>query len=349
MRLIKFFFFFFFILGISSCEKEKPVIEPEIDSLKNGILVLNEGLFQLNNASLSWVNLSDLSVNSSFFQQKTGRNLGDTGNDLQRYGGKIYIIVNVSSTIEVLDAFTGKSIKQIDFKQAGQGKQPRFISFFGSKAFVTCFDGYVDVIDTASLTIENRIAVGRNPDQIIRSNQEIIVSNSGGLNAPMLDSTLSFINPVNYAETKINVGKNPGQLEIINNSLFVVVRGNYSTILPSLKKIDLASKQIVETYPIQVQLIEKFGDELLIVYLENQVQKLGIFDPESGNWLNSTFIDLSQIQTIYQMHFDEKSEKIYLMDAQGYTNTGKILEFSKTGNKIREFSVGLNPKAILVF
>ncbi len=349
MRLIKILFIFSVFFGIISCEKEKPVVEPEVESLKNGILVLNEGLFQLNNASLSWVNLNDLTVNSSFFQQKTGRNLGDTGNDMQRYGGKIYVIVNVSSTLEVLDALTGKSIKQIDFKQGNQGKQPRFISFFGSKAFVTCFDGYVDVLDTASLLIESRIPVGLNPDQIISSNQDIIVSNSGGLNAPSMDSTLSFINPSTLFEQKITVGKNPGQLEIINNLLFVIVRGNYSTILPSLKKIDLTSKQIVETYPIQVQLIEKLQDQLLIVYLENQVQKLGIFDPETGNWINSNFIDLSQIETLYQIHFDEGSEKIYLMDAQGYTNTGKLLEFSKTGNKIREYAVGLNPKAILVF
>ena len=342
---------FILLLGFSSCKKDK-IEEPIIISkeLKNGILVLNEGLFQLNNSNLAWINLADLSISTDFFEQKAGRNLGDTGNDMKRYGGKIYIVVNVSSTVEVLDAKTGKSLKQISFLNGNQSKQPRSIAFWGSKAYVTCFDGFVDVIDTNSLEIQSRIPVGLNPDQLISSSNSIFVSNSGGLNNPVYDSTISVINPqIAQETTKIIVGKNPGGLEIIGNNLFVSVRGNFTTVPAKLKRVNLSTLQIEETYAFKPLILEKMNDKLLLAYEENQVIKIGVFDVAANSFNNSNLIDLSSIETLYGIHFESSTNRIYLTDAKNYTTTGKILEYSVEGNFIREFSVGLNPNSLLFF
>src|SRR5690554_7499977 len=47
--------------------------------------------------------------------------------------------------------------------------------------FVSSYDGYVSAIDTSSLTVTNRIKVGRNPEGICISNNSLFVANSGGL------------------------------------------------------------------------------------------------------------------------------------------------------------------------
>lgn len=345
MRFIKYFLIFL----LFSCKKEKVQETSVSNELKNGILVLNEGLFQLNNSNLSWINLADLTVSSDFFEQKTGRNLGDTGNDLKKYGGKIYIVVNGSSTLEILNAKTGKSIKQISFLNGNQSKQARSITFFQNKAFISCFDGFVDVLDTNSLEIEKRISVGLNPDQIVASNSKIFVSNSGGLNST-LDSTISIIDPISKAEEgKIIVGKNPGQLEIVGNYLFVNVRGNFGSIPSKLKRINLNTLQIEETYSLKPILFEKMNNQLLIAFEENQEVKLGLFDVQSNTWTNQNFIDLTDIQTLYGIHYESTTNKIYLFDAKGYTVSGKILEYTSSGNFIQSFSVGLNPNSMLFF
>ena len=100
------------LIILSSCKKE---INPstEISKLENGMLVLCEGLFQQNNSSLSWINLQNEEVDVDFFNSKNGRLLGDTGNDMQIYGGKIYIVVNNSNTLEILSKSTGESIKMV--------------------------------------------------------------------------------------------------------------------------------------------------------------------------------------------------------------------------------------------
>lgn len=333
-----------------SCKKDKPDVETPVETLKDGFLVLNEGLFQMNNSNLSWVSSSDLNVNNSFFEGKTGRKLGDTGNDLKRYGNKIYIVVNVSSTLEILDATTGNSIKQISFVSGNQSKQPRSLAFFGSKVFVSCFDGFVDVLDTSSLEIEKRIQVGLNPDQIIATDSKIFVSNSGGLNAPIMDSTLSVINPITLLEeTKIIVGKNPGSLQVVGNNLFVNVRGNYGTIPSAFKRINLTSLAIEENYTFKSVITEKMNANLLLAYEESSVIKLGIFDVSNNTWFNTNFIDVSAIETLYNVHYEPKNNHIYLFDAHGYTVSGEILEYDSSGTFIRKFTVGLNPNSLLVF
>ena len=153
MRLIKFLSCLCLLLYSCGKNNEPPI---ETESISNGALVLCEGLFQQNNAQLSFVSFNNNQIENNVFLNRNGRQLGDTGNDIKKYGNKIYIVVNVSSTIEVLDANTLSSIKQISMMNGNTAKQPRAIVFHGGLAFVSCFDGYVDVIDTTSLSINSR-------------------------------------------------------------------------------------------------------------------------------------------------------------------------------------------------
>src|SRR5690554_4466688 len=168
------------LLLFSSCKKEEvtPAFEGEF---KNGILILNEGLFNLNNSTLSWLDLSTNEVTNDLFLSINNRQLGDTGNDMLLYGNKIYIVISVSSTVEVIDRNTLVSIKQIPFNHNNQSQQPRNLASHNGKVFVSSYDGYVSAIDTSSLTVTNRIKVGRNPEGICISNNSLFVANSGGL------------------------------------------------------------------------------------------------------------------------------------------------------------------------
>ena len=343
MRLIS---FCLFILFLSSCKKAVTSFSPDTNVLKNGFLVLNEGLFNLNNASLSWVDLSTGKVTEDLFLQKTGRKLGDTGNDLQRYGAKVYVLVNVSSTIEVLNAHTGQSLKQIVMQENGKAKQPRNLAFYGGKVFVSCFDGYVDVLDTASLTVEKRIKVGSNPEDMVVVNQRLYVSNSGGL-IPSLDSTLSIIDCQNLVELeKIVVGKNPGKIVSQNDSiLYVHVRGNYSTIPSVLKKVNVGISKNQETIPIKISGIEKMENQLLIYTSES----VSLYDMKTNATINSDFIPLNDITTLYRIQYIEALKQLFLFDANTYTNSGYIHRFSNTGQYIQKYHVGLNPNSLIYY
>ena len=153
-----------------SCKKDETKCPATAPNLANGTLVLCEGLYQQNNSSISWIDFSSGVIDNSYFVTRTNRQIGDTGNDIKRYGGKIYVVVNVSSVIEVLSASDFTSIKQIQMESGGVAKQPRSIAFYGGNAYVTCYDGFVDVIDTTSLTVTTRIPVGNNPEGLAVAN-----------------------------------------------------------------------------------------------------------------------------------------------------------------------------------
>lgn len=336
-----------------ACKKKKH--EPEVPApafLQHGLLVLNEGLFQLNNSTLCWVNTDDHSVNTTFFEDKTQRGLGDTGNDIARYGNKIYIVVNVSSTIEVLDALTGDPIEQISMIHDNVAKQPRSIVFDGSKAFVSCYDGYVDVIDTASLTVTQRIAVGSNPEGLDISNGKLYVANSGGLN-PVKDSTVSVISLSTLQElTRITVGENPGTVcTDSEGDVYVISRGNYDDIPSRMHRIDPATDTKVESYAFDASGITRMNNQLLISYydFDSQTSAIGLFNALTEQLISASYISTASITTLYGVTYSPATNKIYCSDANGYTNTGYIHLFSASGSFEQSYHVGLNPSKLLVY
>ena len=342
------------IITVTGCKKHTANPEQEApETLSHGILVLNEGLFNQNNSSLSWINTSDHSVNSSFFEQKTGRGLGDTGNDLKRYGNKLYVVVNVSSTVEILDATTGKSLKQLSMQHNGVPKQPRAIAFFGGKAYITCYDGFVDVLDTAQLVITQRIPTGPNPEGLAVSNGKLYVANSGGLNYPNVDSTVSVIDLNTYQEiTRITVGNNPGSVCVDSEGdIYVISRGNYSSIPSRMHRINTQTDQKEQTFSFDASGISLFNTHLLISYYDysNSTSAIGLFNAQTEQLESASFINTSNIHTLYGVYYSPLTQTIYCSDANEFTSTGFLHLFQENGAFIRSYSTGLNPSKIIVY
>jgi YVTN family beta-propeller protein len=340
------------LIILSSCKKE---INPstEISKLENGMLVLCEGLFQQNNSSLSWINLQNEEVDVDFFNSKNGRLLGDTGNDMQIYGGKIYIVVNNSNTLEILSKSTGESIKQILMTTNSKGKQPRSIAFHGSNAFVTCYDGYVDVLDTLSLTISHRIKVGANPEGLAVSNGKLFVANSGGLNVSLVDSTVSIIDLSTFQEIeKITVGKNPGSVSVDEQGdIYVIARGNYGSIPSRMVKIDAINNIVSQTFTFNASNIEQMNDHFLVSFYNysNQTSEIRLFNTFTESIVSNSFISTSEITTLYGVFYNSISDKIFCLDAMNYTNSGYVRQYNSSGIYEKSYHVGLNPSKVIFY
>lgn len=343
-----------FVLTLFSCKKDKPEPIVETESLDNCMLVLCEGLYQQNNSEVSYINMLDGSVSNDFFFQRTAREMGDTGNDMIRHGGKIYIAVNASSTLEIMNALTFESIKQISMIENSQAKQPRFIAANGSNVYVSCYDGHVDVLDTATLSITSSILVGPNPDGMVVSNGKLYVSNSGGLNYPNLDSTVSVIDLSTNSELyKLNVGLNPGDIEADGNgNVFVVCRGDYMSNPSSLVQIDATNDVVSNEFTIQVTEIAPFtSGKLLLAYndFSGSSNHVGVFDIASGALSNSQFLDLTNVTSVYDIQYFPIIDKIYLCDAMNFSNTGYVHVFDSNGSFITNYHVGLNPTKVILY
>jgi YVTN family beta-propeller protein len=338
-------------LTFASCKKNDPTISDNIH-LKNGMMVMCEGLYQQNNSSLSFVNFNTGESFNNFFLETSDRVLGDTGNDMKRYGGKIYAIMNGSSTVEVLSGVTGVSIKQIDMTSNGVAKQPRSVAFYQDKILVSCYDGFVDVIDTSSLEVEQRIQVGSNPEGLAVSNDKLFVANSGGLSFPNVDSTVSVINLSTFTEElKITVGKNPVGIEVDDDGdVYVITRGNFGSIPSRLNKVNPISYAVTH-FTFDASSIARMNGDFLIGYSDFNTgdNQVGVFNTVSDVMTNPSLLDLSAVQTLYGITYHPGLDRIFISDAMDFVTTGYVFEFDGLGAQLDNYHVGLNPSKIVFY
>lgn len=334
-----------------SCNKDDDEDNMVSPAYSNGLLVLNEGLFQQNNSTLSWIDLSDSEVTNQVFLSENNRPLGDTGNDMAIYGSKLYILVNASSTVEVLEANSLKSIKQIQMQYNGQGQQPRQIEFYDGRAYISSYDGHINILDTNSLTITDRIVVGENPEGLAIHNQNIYVTNSGGLSFPNVDSTVYKIdiNSNQVIDTFV-VGNNPGDIVADSEGdVYVVKRGDYSANDPS-ELIRIYPNGTVDNLGIPASTLSIIDDQLYISYYDYDtgVGSVSLLDMNSESIINNSLIEGTSVETLYGITLSSTNE-LYAFDAMNFTNSGYIRKFNASGALIESFHVGLNPTKVIIY
>lgn len=318
--------------------------------------VLSEGLFNLNNSTLARYSFAENKLTTDYFRKINRRGLGDTANDMAIYGSKLYIVVNVSGQVEVIDIQTGKSIRQIPLQtENGSSRQPRYIAFHKDKAYVCSFDGTVARIDTASLSVETYAQAGRNPDGICVQNNKLYVSNSGGLDSPNYDNTVSVIDLASFSEIKkITVGQNPGKiLPDKYNNVYVVVRGDLTANESCFVRIDSQTDAVEETLQESVlNFAINHDTDLAYLYSYDYTQKMSgikVYNVRTNQIEKENFVtDGTQIQTPFGIAVNPYSGNIYVTDAYDYKVTGDVLCFNPQGQlQFKIQSVGINPNTLV--
>lgn len=320
------------------------------------IFVLSEGLMNLNNSSLAMYDLSIGAKSSDYFLKANKRGLGDTANDMGLYGSKLYVVVNVSSQIEVLDAGTGLSLKQIPFFNGqGMARQPRYIDFHEGKAYVCSFDGTVAKIDTATLQIEEFVNCGKNPDGICIANDKIYVSNSGGLDFPNYENTVSVIDIATFKEIKkIKVGLNPYKIESDSEGdVYVVTRGNYGNTAYQFQRINSKTDEVVQNFDnFRLLNFTIVNDTAYMYHYDYKTGKNQImtFDCISETLINEQFIaDGTTLITPFGIDVNPINGDVYICDSKMYLTWGDVVCFDKQGRlKYNLKEVGLNPNKVIV-
>lgn len=338
------------LLGLTSCVK-KPKDQPfpiNEGMATQGLLILNEGAWNQNNSSLTFAGLTG-EVIHNVYQGINGQVLGDVANDMKQYGGKIYIVVNESSNVVVLDAKTLLLVKRIPLFDGNQPRSPRNIAFFGPKAYITAFDGHVLRLDTASLVVDNMVAVGRNPEGLVVQNDKLYVSNSGGLDYPNYDKTVSVIDLTTFQEIKkLTVGLNPGSMAADEEGeVYVVARGNHTDILPQLVRIDATTDVVMDTISDKVFSIKITGNKAFVSYNNAafNAADIRVFDPFTEKIASTPFADLSALQGFYG--FDIIDEGVACFDAKNFTTKGEVFLFNQSGQLMNRIPCGFIPSAAI--
>lgn len=343
------------LVTMIGCRKEPGVLPPEqtrvMDPAAYGkgsdFYLLNEGNMGSNKASLDFFNhLTGEYALNMYANVNPGATLGlgDVGNDIQIYGNKLYVVVNGSNKVEVLDKKTAVKLGQINIDNC------RSIVFRKSKAYISSYKGYVAVVDTSAVlngngmaTAEKKIEVGREPEGMTIIGDTLYVANSGGYSPPLFDRTISVIDlEQNKQVRKIDVGINLSQVDRDQyGHLWVSSRGNYQDIEPSLYVLDSHSGEVIKHWQIPVGNFT-IKDDLLYYFSSthgisgpNEDVTYGLIDLSSLNKSSASFISdaaQKQIKLPFALAIDPVSGRVLITDAGDIISPGTLNWLDTDGN-----------------
>lgn len=332
--------------------EEVPTTQPEYTDV-DGFYLLCEGNINSNKASLDWFDARTGKYNRNIFPKANPyevKEMGDVGNDLGIYGSKLYVVVNISNKVLVLDKRTAKKLGQIDIPNC------RFVKFYKGYAYITSYagpvqmdpdykqKGYVAKIDTATMKEVDRCIVGFQPDQLDIVNGKIYVANSGGYLMPNYENTLSVIDVATFKEERrIPIAINLGLCKADRHGvLWVVSRGDYYEVPSRLYAYDTRKDRIVKTFDVPVSSFWLDGDLLYVVStqwsyitMSNEVT-YAVIDVNKMEVLTRNFITdgtEKQIKIPYGIAVNPATKDIYVTDAKDYITPGRLYCFGQDGKK----------------
>ena len=359
--------FYAFILAVvfgatgilSSCRKElKPIPEQEenilppdpIASVK-GFYIVNEGNMNMNKASLDYMDYTTGNYRRNIYNKANPavvKGLGDVGNDIGVYGSKLYVVVNISNKVEVMDVKTGKRITQININNC------RYITFDKGKAYVSAYlgkvgdpnatQGIVAQIDTSSLTEIKRVDVGRQPEEMAIVGQKLYVANSGGYSPQQYERTISVVDLNTFSVLKnIDVAINLHRLKADKyGDLYVTSRGNYYDIPSKMYVIDTKTDQVKKIFDFAVSNLVIDGDVAYYYgsdwnYNEAKfVVTYGMLNVKDELLLDRKFISDGTDKSItipYGIAVHPVTKDVFVTDAKNYVSPGTVYCFDPSGKK----------------
>ncbi len=334
----------FSLLFLISCEQTDPgPVNTGSQSTHygaKGVFLMNEGNFTRGNGSVSFYSSDSSKIYNNIFLAANRRRPGDIPFSMLAGCDTIYVIVNNSGKIEMIDPGTFVSVKTL----AGL-VSPRYLCrISGRKGYVSSlYSEQITIIDLKSLEITGNIYIGSSTEMMVSTPSKVYAASwSGGRKItiidPVTDMVINSINVVLEPESMV-----PDK----NGLLWVLCSGGYmKEETPALIALDTETDMIAfsiafpsSSYPSSLS-INKGGDTLY--YLDGDVFRMSISDRE----LPQLPFIRSEGRLFYKVEAGAGNGEIFVTDARDYQHNGYLLKYSTSGELLDIEEAGIIPGAM---
>lgn len=340
---------FLIAIVLFSCSKEEIgpqckncVGNPIINNNDKKIIIINEGNFGFGNASISAYKPTTNTLSNSVFQQSNNAPLGDVAQSATVINNQIYIVVNNSNKIEVVDKNNFSSTQTITGLIS-----PRYIlQVSNTKAYISnLFSNKIQILNLTNNAIIGSVLTPSN------WTEEMLLHNDTAYVCDVSNNQLLLINTITDAVIgNVSTGEQPlSMVKDKNNKLWILCDGGINSTLPQLIKFNPSTRQTEHVFTFSSVL--ESPSELTIdaakenvYFINSQIFKMSIDAVQlpTASWLsNNTSI-------FYGLTIDHLSDEIYVSDAKDFVQNSTIFRYSNNAQLLHQFNAGINSGAFLV-
>jgi len=339
----------FLAIGCNKSEDEEPVSVP---SGQRVILVGNEGGFGAGNASLSLISTTESTVSNNVYSDANeGAIVGDVLNSIGQFGNELFLVVNNSEKIEVVNSSNFEKTKTISIT----GGSPRYITIASeSVAYVSdLYGGGLHVVNPGTGGYESFIDLSNSVEHMVLNNNELWAGESIDTNFNPGDEIIIVNTQTNAEVENIELSAGVNKLvKDVNGKIWVLCSGDgfASPSIPAkLYKVDPVSKQVEVNWELPqvtgyapVGLAISPNREELYYVMQGNVYRMNISDDQLPT---DPFIEPG-LTTLYTLHCDKQTGQIALTDVKDYSQNGTVHIYSSNGTEIGTYTADIIPNAV---
>lgn len=340
-------------LFFSACEKVdnnkgNNGAAPPSNNVERSVYVVCEGSLGNGNSSL-WAHTPGRNITySNVYQSANGELLGDVFQSMELIGNKLFLCVNNSDKIVVLNEEDKKELGVIDLYK------PRYIQpISATKAYVTSlFGNKVHIIDPEQMTLKGEISMPfDNPEGIALIDDRVYVC--------CWDTSCTAIYSIDIAtdaivDSVMLPGAAPHDIVVDNEKKVWVMAGNATNQKWStLSYINPKTKQVIKQFQ-----FEPLADATRIAYSSAEDRLFYLLVDYNGytdyngvytisrqdtKLPHDPLIGAKKYQYYWGLAIDPVTNDLYVSDPKGFVQKGSVSIYNTDGSVKSRFDVGVGP------
>ncbi len=335
-------------LLLLACVKDKPNTVTSTNTANGNVYIVCEGNFGNGDGTLYSYNSETDSVYSDLFRNANAQPLGDVFQSINRIGDSLYLCINNSDKILVLNALDKSLSGVISLPK------PRYIlPVSNTVAYVSSlYNNKVYIINPKTIQITGTVSQPY-------INTEGLCLNAGTIYIAVWDTSCSQIYATDAFSNSISKTINinsfaPHDVLIDKEQMLWVLSGNPTKGRPSaLYRIDPSTGNILKEYKFDSEtdaikpVFNATKDTLyfIAVKYDGTTKNNGIYRMNiSANELPSApFVQAEKYQYFWALGIAPSSGYIYVGDPKGFTQKGVVTIYKQDGTIFKTFKTGVGP------
>lgn len=338
-------------ISMIACQNEDSVVN--VNDHVKGVFIGSAGKFTQGNASLSIYDPLKKELQNEIYYNTNNVPLGDVLESMKIIKDKLFLAVNNSKKVIVIDINTYKHIATIDGLTS-----PRYIEVVNDdKIYITDLHGTaITIVNPNTYKVIGTIEIGNGTEQMVKQGKYIYTCSWSKNNKiykidTEQDKVIDFIE-VTKQPNSIVLDKN-GKLWALSDGSYI--GSKYGKEIAALTRIDLINFKVEAKFSFVDEKLAPSrlcinGAKDMIYYIrggygsvseDNGIYKMSIDAKE----LPSKPLIKQDKKIYYGLGIDPKTSDIYVSDAIDYKQNGVIERYSDNGQLVDQFKVGVLPSS----